>query len=155
MAISTVNSDLEIHFNKNKFTNDIALVKDIYSIRQSLINLILTIPGEKPFSRNFGTRINDSLFDNYTPMDAAILELEITTIIKLFEPRIDIDIIIIDDAPITDKTSIVPGHNIDAAKVYNADINLLYIYISYFIVNLSGPGQTLRDAISIGLTKVR
>jgi len=155
MALSNVHSDVEINFAKNRFTNDIGVVKDVYSIRQSLVNLLLTIPGEKPFNRNFGTDINDSLFENYDPHLAAIQSLDIRDKIKLYEPRVNVEHVIINDVPVTERTAYVPGHGVEAAMANNADINLLYVYISYFVTRLAGPGQTLRDAISIGLTKVR
>ncbi len=154
MALSTVNSDIDINFSKNKFTDDVSLVKDAYAIRQSLINLILTIPGEKPFNRNFGTKINDMLFENFSPMVSMRMEMEIRDSIKLFEPRVRVDDVFINDAPITEQTSDVPGHSISNAKTYASDTNMLYVYISYFLVK-SGSLKPLRDSISIGITKVR
>ena len=155
MALSPINSDIEINLSKNRFTHDIGLLHDSYAIRQSLMNIILTIPGEKPFSQNFGTSINDSLFDNFSPMASGILEIELKDIIKLFEPRVEVYQIIINDSPITENTAYVSGHPIGLAKTHNNhDINLLYIYISYFLNNVSGHAP-LRDSISIGLTKVR
>lgn len=155
MALSTVNSDIDINFSKNKFTGDVSLMKDVYAVRQSLINLILTIPGEKPFNRNFGTRINDLLFENFSPMDNMRLEMELRDAIKLFEPRVRTDDIIINDAPITEQSSTVPGHNISDAKAYASDTNMLYVYISYFLNKVSLDGKHLRDSINIGIIKVR
>jgi len=155
MALSTVNSDIDINFSKNKFTKDVSLVKDAYAIRQSLINLILTIPGEKPFNRNFGTRINDLLFENFSPMDNMRLEMELRDAIKLFERRVRVDDIIINDAPITGQSSTVPGHNISDAKAYASDNNMLYVYISYFLNAAGFQGKPIRDSINIGITKVR
>ena len=154
MALSPINTDIDINFGKNKFTNDISLVKDVYSIRQSLINLVLTIPGEKPFNRNFGTSINDSLFENFSPVDSLRLEMELRDKIKLFETRVKVDKIVVNDFPINDDEPFVEGHPIDAAKEYASDINLLYVYISY-IIRANNPGSVLRDSVTIGLTKVR
>tara|TARA_Y100000034_G_scaffold96817_1_gene117989 strand:- start:94 stop:558 length:465 start_codon:yes stop_codon:yes gene_type:complete len=154
MAFSSINTDLDINFNKNKFTDDIAMVKNTHSIKQSLINLILTIPGEKPFNRNFGTPINDLLFENFDPMVAMQMQFKLRDKISLFEPRIKIEDIIINDAPITESVSLVQGHNIYDAKSYAEDNNFLFIYISYFLTKF-GNQNALRDTISIGITKVR
>ena len=70
MAIVSANTDIDIDLKKNKFTNDVAIMRDVNSIRQSIMNIILTIPGEKPFNRGFGTRIEDSLFDNFDYADS-------------------------------------------------------------------------------------
>ena len=152
MAIESINTDLNIHFSKNNFTNDVSLVKDAYSIRQSLLNIIMTIPGEKPFRRNFGTRINDTLFDNFNHADSISTIQDIRFNINRFEPRVQIENIIIDDEPITDQTPYVPGHRPSNAA---SDNNQLFLYISYFLMKQSIDGTILRDSISVGLTKTR
>ena len=155
MAIKSIHTDLNIHFSKNEFTSDVSLVKDVHSIRQSLINIIMTIPGEKPFRRNFGTRINDSLFDNFNYVDSIPMIQEIKFTIGRFEPRIKVENIIINDAPIYEETPIVPGHPESAARAQVSDNNQLFLYISYFLLKRSVDGTALRDSISIGLTKTR
>ena len=155
MAIASVNTDIDIHFSKNNFTNDVSLVRDTNSIRQSLINLILTIPGEKPFERRFGTRINDSLFDNFNYVDSINTISEIEKTIKKFEPRVEVEKVIINDIPINDITPVVSGHPETAAKSFVSDTNQLYIYISYFLVKGSAVASSTVDSINIAVTKVR
>ena len=155
MAVASVNTDIDIHFSKNNFTNDVSLVRDTNSIRQSLINLILTIPGEKPFNRQFGTRINDSLFDNFNYVDSINTISEIEKTIKKFEPRVEVEKVIINNIPINDNTPTVLGHPEDAAKSFVSDTNQLYVYISYFLVKGSAVGSSTVDSINIALTKVR
>ena len=152
MAIESINTDLNIHFSKNNFTNDVSLVKDLYSIRQSILNIIMTIPGEKPFRRNFGTRINDILFDNFNYADSIATIQEIKFNINRFEPRIQIEDVIIDDKPITDQTPYVQDNH--PSNVVS-DNNQLFLYISYFLLKQSVDGSTFRDSINVGLTKTR
>jgi phage baseplate assembly protein W len=155
MAPESIHTDLNIHFSKNEFTSDVSLVKDVYSIRQSLINIIMTIPGEKPFRRNFGTRINDSLFDNFNYVDSIPMIQQIKFTIGQFEPRIRVEDVIINDSPISEETPIVPGHPESASRAQVSDTNQLFLYISYFLLKRSVGGSALRDSISIGLTKTR
>jgi len=155
MAIESIHTDLNIHFSKNQFTSDISLVKDVYSIRQSLINIIMTIPGEKPFKRNFGTIINDSLFDNFNYVDSIPIMQQIKFTINRYEPRVQIENIIINDEPINEETPIVSGHTESSSRAIVSDNNQLFLYISYFLLKRSVGGSALRDSISIGLTKTR
>ena len=134
MALSTVNSDIDINLSKNKFTDDISLVKDAYAVRQSLINLILTIPGEKPFSRNFGTKINDMLFENFTEMDVAFLEKNIAANFARYEPRAALEYIDID-------TDLIDNNQVS--------INI------FFVILTGAEADVTHDSIRIGLNKVR
>ena len=43
MAIVSANTDIDIDLKKNKFTNDVAIMRDVNSIRQSIMNIILTL----------------------------------------------------------------------------------------------------------------
>jgi len=154
MAVASVNTDIDINFSKNSFTNDVSLVRDVNSIRQSLINIILTIPGEKPFNRSFGTRINDSLFDNFSYIDSINTISQIEKTIKVYEPRVSVDQILINDRPMNDSVSIT-GISENAAKSFASDNNQLYIYISYWLVKGSAVASSVTDSINIAITKVR
>ena len=54
--------DLNIALSRNPFTDDISTVKNDNAIKQSVKNLVLTTPGEKPFQPLIGSKINDLLF---------------------------------------------------------------------------------------------
>ena len=150
MAIASVHTDINIHFSKNKFTNDISTLRDIYSVRQSIMNIILTIPGEKPFLRSFGTRINDSLFDNFNYIDSIATIEEIKFTVRKYEPRIELEHVILNDSPIDAGNPL--ADNIGAVV---SDDNQLFVYISYFLLKGSAIGASSRDSITIGLTKTR
>jgi len=154
MATVSANTDINIDLSRNKFTNDVSIMRDVNSIRQSIINIILTIPGEKPFDRNFGTRIEDSLFDNFTYQDSINTQMEIRKTVEAYEPRVTIDEVIMGDVPYDETTSVVPGHSESAAKASASDTNQLYVYISYFLVG-AASGPLVKDAILIGVQKVR
>ena len=154
MAIVSANTDINIDLNKNKFTNDVGIMRDVNSIRQSLINIILTIPGEKPFNRGFGTRIEDSLFDNFDYTDSISTQMEIRKTVEAYEPRVEIEEVYLSAVPFYEGIDINPNHPESAAKAIVSDANQLYVYISYFLVKGSS-GRMVQDAIQIGIKKVR
>tara|TARA_B100000029_G_scaffold427144_1_gene436419 strand:- start:260 stop:679 length:420 start_codon:yes stop_codon:yes gene_type:complete len=80
--------DIAIAFGKNPFTDDVNAVKNDNSIKQSVRNLILTTPGEKPFQPLCGSRVSDLLFEPLDPFTADTLREEIINTINQFEPRI-------------------------------------------------------------------
>jgi len=154
MAIVSANTDINIDLNKNKFTNDVAIMRDVHSVRQSLINIILTIRGEKPFNVDFGTRIEDSLFDNFNYVDSINTQMEIRKSIERYEPRVEVEEIYLGDVPFYEGIDINPAHSESAAKAIVSDTHQLYVYISYFLVRGSSS-RVVEDAIEIGIKKVR
>ena len=81
--------DINLSFKRHPVTNDVITVSDEDAIKRSVRNIIFTILGEKPFEPNFGSVINQSLFDLTTGYDAITLEDEIKNVLYRFEPRID------------------------------------------------------------------
>jgi phage baseplate assembly protein W len=155
MPPASVHTDVNIHFSKNKFTDDLSIMRDIYSIRQSVLNILLTIPGEKPFRRLFGTRINDSLFENFNYIDSIGTIEEIKFTIRKYEPRIQLEHVILNDSPIDVDNPLSDNNAVASAKAAISDDNQLFIYISYFLLKGSAIGASSQDSISIGLTKTR
>ena len=83
-------SDLNLNFNKNPATKDIAKLKDVEAVKRSVRNLILTNRFERPFHPEIGSSVRDILFENITPLNAVLLEDRIKEVINNFEPRADI-----------------------------------------------------------------
>ncbi len=82
--------DIAMAFGKNPFTDDANIVKNEESIKQSVRNLILTTPGEKPFQPLTGSRVNELLFEPLDPFTADSLQDEIINTINQFEPRVSL-----------------------------------------------------------------
>jgi len=83
-------TDLDLSFNINPNTKDIALKIDDNAIKNSLKNIILTRHYERPFFSHFGSNVTSLLFDNPTPGVSSIMKQEIFDIIKYHEPRVEI-----------------------------------------------------------------
>jgi phage baseplate assembly protein W len=71
----------------NNDTKDVSLITNEDAVKMSIINIMLTNPGEKFFDTSFGSEINKILFENITPQTTAVLNTLITTAIENYEPR--------------------------------------------------------------------
>ena len=67
-------------FNKTYSTKD--------QIKSNLINLLLTVKGERIMNPEFGTDLRRSLFDNMTNSSSELLKLKIIDSINIFIPEI-------------------------------------------------------------------
>lgn len=86
----TIYQDLFASVIFNPDTNDINLLQNEDSVRQSIINLLLTNRGERLFNNNLGSDINYLLFENITPQTSTTLVNFIKTTIENFEPRAEL-----------------------------------------------------------------
>ena len=127
-------TDIDIDFNKNSFTDDFSLMHDRNAVRQSIMNIVLTRKGEKPFNRSFGIGLHDLLFENLSPTDISRLEMDIKEQVTAREPRAVVSSVKINDSEI--------------------DTNNLTINITYRVI--SGPtAEPILDSLQIEIAKVR
>lgn len=122
VRISRKFKDISLSFVRNPVTNDILAITDSDSIKKSVINLVRTRVGERFFNDLLGTNVDNSIFELQSPEVAYQLELEISTLLKNYEPRINKSTVLI---------------------TYPEESNDLNIRISYDIVGLPIPTQTI------------
>ena len=96
-ARQNVYSDLDFRFIANPNTQDLALKYDVESVKQSVINILLTNAGERPFNPKFGGGLNGYLFDNFDGITAAAMENTIVNTLRNWEPRVRVDKVDITD----------------------------------------------------------
>ena len=80
--------DISLSFNPHPVTKDLPILSNERAIVRSVRNLVETIPTERFFNSLIGTDIRDSLFDNFTSVTVTIIEDQIRTTIRNFEPRV-------------------------------------------------------------------
>jgi phage baseplate assembly protein W len=114
--------DISLSFAKNPITNDILALTNEDAIKKSVLNLIKTKVGERFYNDLIGSSIQDSLFELSTTGIDIVLEKEIKSLIRNFEPRVFLREVLVD----------VPE-----------DTNELYIRLSYDIVGLPFPQQNI------------
>ena len=112
--------DINLSFKRHPVTNDVLTIRDEDAIKRSVKNIIFTILGEKPFEPNFGSVINDALFDLDTNLNEIRIQDEITSSLNEYEPRISNIIVTVTVAP---------------------DTNEMNCTVQYDIVGLSTPPQ--------------
>jgi len=85
-------------FQVSPLSNDLIALKNENAIARSVRNIIFTVPGEKMFNPDFGTNINDSLFELLDETSAAVIKDQIKYSLETYEPRIRlIDVIVVPD----------------------------------------------------------
>lgn len=82
--------DISLAFSPHPLTGDIPVLRDNRAINASLKNCVMIITGEKPFRRDFGSQVIDSLFEMCDQITASDLEQEIDRSIRFNEPRVDL-----------------------------------------------------------------
>ena len=114
--------DISMTFQYNPLNNDLVALKNENAIARSIRNIIFTLPGEKFFNPNFGSRINRSLFENIDEFSANTIQDEIDSSLRNYEPRIILDLV---------------------TAIPNYDNNGFDVTISYRIVGADIPAQSL------------
>jgi phage baseplate assembly protein W len=82
--------DISMTFQNNPLNSDLIVLKNETAIARSIRNIVFTLPGEKFFNPNFGSRVSRSLFENVDEISASIIRDEIATSIVNFEPRVEL-----------------------------------------------------------------
>lgn len=77
-------------------SKSIAMVSEEEDIKQSLLILLSTRPGERLTNPNYGCRIHDFLFEPLNNLTLVMMEDAIRLSILYYEPRVDIEKINID-----------------------------------------------------------
>jgi phage baseplate assembly protein W len=96
--------DFNVSFARNLFTDDVSAVTNENSIKQSIKNLILTVPGEKPFQPLVGSRVYELLFEPLDPFTVDAIHDEVINTINQHEPRVEL--INVDVTPIYENNKI-------------------------------------------------
>ncbi len=114
--------DLSFNFTKNPITNDIVVLKNEESIKQSVKNLVLTKLRERPFRPELGTDCTSYLFELNKNIASNELIQQIEIVLENYESRIILQQIDVD----TDDS-----------------LNSVDISIEYLIVGLPPEAQNL------------
>jgi phage baseplate assembly protein W len=114
--------DISSSFKANPLNYDLISLNNETAIARSIRNLILTVPGEKFFNSELGSRVNESLFENFNSVTAINIESDIRTTIENYEPRV----------------------LLNSVKVTTDYDNYAYdVVITYDIVGINLPTQSL------------
>ena len=82
--------DVSMSFQVNPLNSDLIGLKNENAIARSVRNIVFTLPGEKFFDENFGSRISATLFENIDDISAGLIVDEIRQSIDRYEPRVEL-----------------------------------------------------------------
>ena len=91
--------DIDLNFTRHPITGDISKIVDERSIIRSIKNLVRTKIFDKKFHPEISSNIYSLLFEPFTPNVSDSIKKTITNIINNFEPRVELQSVIIDDNP--------------------------------------------------------
>ena len=114
--------DISMTFQNNPLNSDLIALKNETAIARSIRNIVFTLPGEKFFNPNFGSRVSRSLFENVDEISASIINDEIRNSINNFEPRVIL---------------------IDVQTIPDFDNGAFDVIIIYRVVGVDIPAQQL------------
>ena len=118
--------DLSASFQTNPLSNDLIALKNESAIARSVRNLVLTGRGERPFQPILGTGVSRLLFENMDKLTAAAIRSELRTTIENYEPRVEINEILVEP---------------------DFEGNAFHVTLQYFIIGIDVPEQELTFAL--------
>lgn len=122
-------NDIPFFLTRNSFTSDVNTISDLNAIRQAIKNILMTIPGERPFDFNFGGSLYGQIFENYTMELILDVQSKIANNIRIYEKRVELNDIRVLNSPATNSINVV---------------------VDFFI-----PDLNVNDVISIDLVRTR
>jgi phage baseplate assembly protein W len=126
--------DLNLFFTKNPLTKDVSKATDVQAIKRSVRNLVLTDRGERLFHPEIGGDVKGSLFENFTPIMEFELRSAIENVIKIYEPRVVLEEVKVND----------PSGN-------DLDNNRLRITIQFYLDNV----PEVLEEVDVFLNRIR
>jgi len=88
MEIKSRYTDVNVDLSKNRYTKDVSIARDINAIQQSVLNIVLTSPGERAFQPSFGVGIYNLLFENVGPNLASDIAFRTQKQLEVYEDRV-------------------------------------------------------------------
>ena len=81
--------DISLSFSPHPVTKDLPVLLDERAVVRSVRNLVELIPTERFFDSTLGTDIRASLFENFNATTVTIIEDQVRSTIRKYEPRVD------------------------------------------------------------------
>ena len=79
--------DFDLSFGKNSLSGDLNKKLDVNAVKQSMINLVMTKPFERPFNPLLGSEINNLLFEQMDTFTSDAIQKNLKYLFKNYEPR--------------------------------------------------------------------
>ena len=117
--------DINLSFKRHPVTNDVVTIRDEDAIKRSVRNIIFTILGEKPFEPEFGSIINEALFELNTDLNEIRISDEIKNSLENYEPRISGISVSVSVYPDSNEMNCTVQYDITGLPVPPQEVNVL------------------------------
>ena len=117
--------DINLSFKRHPVTNDVVTIRDEDAIKRSVKNIIFTILGEKPFEPEFGSIINEALFELNTDLNEIRISDEIKNSLENYEPRISGISVSVSVYPDSNEMNCTVQYDITGLPVPPQEVNVL------------------------------
>lgn len=111
-------SDFRKDLLTSPLSEDIVMLKDEDAVKESIKNLLLTDPGERPMQPFLGGGIREMLFENMSPATLKLIKNKVQTTIEVYEPRAEL---------------------IDISVSSQIDDNVVSVQVTFYIRNRQQP----------------
>ena len=118
-------ADLDFKFKLNPNTKDFVVKKGVEAVKQSVVNILLTSPGERPFNPYFGGNLYQYLFENYDDVTAAAIESTIINTLRNFEPRVRVTGVQVDNLDYRNALRITLEFRVITPEVQEASVEFV------------------------------
>ena len=120
--------DISATFQTNPLNSDLIALKNENAISRSIRNLVLTVPGDKPFQPDLGSEVYESLFETLDQITASSVQQQIENTIIKYEPRVDLR---------------------DVTVTANIPNNAFDVLINYEIIGIEASRQQITFALEL------
>ena len=120
--------DISATFQTNPLNSDLIALKNENAISRSIRNLVLTVPGDKPFQPDLGSEVYESLFETLDQITASSVQQQIENTIIKYEPRVDLR---------------------DVTVTANIPNNAFDVLIDYEIIGIEASRQQITFALEL------
>ena len=120
--------DISATFQTNPLNNDLIGLKNENAISRAIRNLILTVPGDRPFQPDLGSDVYKSLFETLDQITASTIQQQIENTIIKYEPRVELN---------------------DVIVKANIDNNSFDVVINYIIIGIEARPQQITFALEL------
>ena len=120
--------DISATFQTNPLNSDLIALKNENAISRSIRNLVLTVPGDKPFQPDLGSEVYESLFETLDQITASSIQQQIENTIIKYEPRVDLRDVVV--------TANIPNNAFD-------------VLINYEIIGIEASRQQITFALEL------
>ena len=135
--------DFSLFFTQNPVTGDVSTLTDVADIKRAIRNLVLTNEFDRPFHPEIASHVRDLLFQPFSVITYNLVKERIEKVIELFEPRVTLTRIVIEDEAFSAKEQ--------KTHYKKMDNNIMAITIYFTLKN----APTNEESVDIMLERIR